>query len=53
MKKLTGDPNLTLVEAPALKASEVNMTQQQIEQMEKEMNDAINQPIDDNEDENL
>ena len=29
------------------------MTQQQIEQMEKEMNDAINQPIDDNEDENL
>ena len=53
LKKLTGDPNLTLVEAPALKASEVNMTQQQIEQMEKEMNDAINQPIDDNEDENL
>ena len=30
LKKLTGDPNLALVEAPALKASEVSISQEQI-----------------------
>ena len=53
LKKLTGDPNLTLVEAPALKASEVNISQEQIAQMTKELQEAENAPIDDNEDENL
>ena len=50
---MTGDPNLTLVEAPALKASEVNISQEQIAQMTKELQEAENAPIDDNEDENL
>ena len=53
MKKLTGDPNLTLVEAPALKPSEITISQEQMNQMEKELNDAKNAPIDDNDDDNL
>ena len=53
LKKLTGDPNLTLVEAPALKPSEITISQEQMNQMEKELNDAKNAPIDDNDDDNL
>ena len=53
LKKLTQDPNLTLVEAPALQASEVNIPQEQILQMTKELEEAKNAVIDDNEDENL
>ena len=53
MKKLTGDPNLTLVEAPALKPSEINIPQEQINQMIKDLNEAESAPIEDNDDENL
>ena len=53
LKKLTGDPNLTLVEAPALKASEVNISQEQIKQMQKELDEAKDIAIDDNEEDNL
>ena len=53
LKKLSGDPNLTLVEAPALKASEVTISQERIAQMHKELEEANNAPIDDNEDDNL
>ena len=53
MKKLSGDPNLTLVEAPALKASEVSISQEQIALMTKELEEAKDVPIDDNDDDNL
>ena len=53
LKKLTGDPNLTLVEAPALQASEVTISQEQMDKMAAELKEAENAPIDDNEDENL
>ena len=53
LKKLTGDPNLTLVEAPALQASEVTISQEQIAQMTQELEEAKNAPLDDNDDENL
>ena len=48
LKKLTGDPNLTLVEAPALKPSEVPLSQEQIDQMNEELKKAQECPIDDN-----
>ena len=51
LKKLTGDPNLTLVEAPALKASEINISQEQIAQMTKELEEAKDVAIDDNDEE--
>ena len=53
LKKLTGDPNLTLVEAPALKASEVTISQKQIEEMNHELEEAEKVAIDDNEEENF
>ena len=53
LKKLTGDPNLTLVEAPALKPSEITISQEQINQMTNELKEAESAPIDDNDDENL
>ena len=53
LKKLTGDPNLTLVEAPALKPSEITISQDKIAQMGKELEEAMAAPIDDNEDDNL
>jgi GTP-binding nuclear protein Ran len=53
LKKLTSDPNLTLVEAPALKASEVMISQEQIDKMTQELKDAENAPIDDAEEDNL
>ena len=52
LKRLTGDPNLTLVEAPVLAPQEITITQEQINQMNKELEDAQKQNIDDtNEDE--
>ena len=48
LRKLTGDPNLSLVEAPALQPAELTITQAQQEQLEKEYQDAQNAPIDDN-----
>ena len=52
LKRLTGDPNLTLVEAPVLAPQEITITQAQIDQMNKELEDAQKQNIDDtNEDE--
>ena len=35
LKKLTGDPNLTLVEAPALQAKEVDISKDKIEEIKK------------------
>jgi len=48
LKKLTNDSNLTLVEAPALQPEEINMTPQQIADLEKQRIEAENNPIDDN-----
>ena len=48
-----GDPNLTLVEAPALKAEEVFISKEQIDKMTQELKEAENAPIDDNDDDNL
>ena len=44
---------MTLVEAPALKAAEVSISQDEINKMTQELKDAENAPIDDNEDEAL
>jgi len=48
LKKLTGDSNLTLVKAPALAPVEIPLSNEQIAEMEKEYNEALNAPIDDN-----
>ena len=48
LRKLTGDPNLQLVEAPALKPAELTISADQQAQLEKEYQDAQNTPIDDN-----
>ena len=53
LKKLIGDPNLTLVEAPALQPSEYNIPKERIIQMQKELDDAINTPIEDNEEDDI
>lgn len=47
LKKLTGDPNLTLVEAPALAPKEFEIDPNQIVNMENELKCAENAPIDD------
>ena len=52
LKKLLGDPNLTLVEAPALKPSDITLSQEQIDQMEEELRKAQECTIDDNEEDN-
>ena len=49
LKKLSGDPNLTLVEAPALAPEELTIDPNQIRQMENDLRNAENAPIDDNE----
>ena len=51
LRKLTGDPNLTLVEAPALKVSEVTISEEQIKQMNLDLKEAENVAIDDNDNE--
>ena len=50
---MTSDPNLALVEAPDLKASEVIISQEQIDKMTQELKDAENAHIDDAEEDNL
>ena len=50
LRKLIGDPNLTLIEALALKPSEIKIPQKQIELWQKELEEASNVPIDDNDD---
>lgn len=47
LRKLVGDPNLTLVEAPALQAAEVEISQAQITQMQNELAEAEKAPIED------
>ncbi len=49
LKKMSGDPNLTLVEMPAIAPEEITMNPEQIKQLETEWNEAQNAPIDDNE----
>ena len=49
LKKMSGDPNLTLVEMPAVAPEEITMNPEQIKQLENEWNEAQNAPIDDNE----
>lgn len=51
LKKLTGDSNLSLVKAPVLAPVEVPLSNEQIAEMEKEYNEALNAPIDDNDEE--
>ena len=48
-----GEPNLTFIEAPALKAEEVLIPKEQIDKMTQELKEAENAPIDDNDDDNL
>jgi len=47
LKKLTGDPNLTLVEAPLLAAAEVELDPNYIREMEEEYEKAKNTAIED------
>ena len=53
LKKLSGDPNLTLVEAPALKPAEITITKEMIERMSCDFGCGIHDPIDSDDDENL
>jgi GTP-binding nuclear protein Ran len=54
LKKLSGDPNLTLVEAPALKPAEITITKEMLEQMSCDLGCGIHDdPIDSEDDENL
>lgn len=51
LKKLTGDSNLVLVEAPALVPQEVVIDPNQITAMQNELQQAQNAPIDDQDEE--
>ena len=53
LKKLMGDPNLTLVEELALKPCDYNIPKERIEEIEKELKEAIEKPIEDYEEEDL
>jgi GTP-binding nuclear protein Ran len=48
---LGGDPNLYLVEAPALQPAEFQMDAQQIQQLQQDLQDAEQQPLPDEDDE--
>lgn len=48
LKKLTQDPNLLLTEAPLLETGEITIDATQIQQMEDDLKQAENAPIDDN-----
>jgi len=52
LRKLTGDAQLSLVEAPVLAPNEVEIDAQQVANMQKELDDAANMPIEDD-DENF
>lgn len=47
LKKMLGDPNLQLVEAPALAPKDLDIDPNQIREMEDELRQAENAPIDD------
>ena len=47
LRKLTGDPNLSLVEAPALAPAEVILDPRQVQEMEDELLKAQNAPLED------
>lgn len=51
LKKLTGDANLTLVEAPALVPQELTIDPAQLQNMQNELAQAQNAPIDDQDEE--
>jgi GTP-binding nuclear protein Ran len=53
LRTLTGDPNLYLVEALALKPQEIAMDQSQIEELAKEWHAAEQAPLPDEEDEDF
>ena len=53
LKKLNGDPNLTLVEAPAVKPPEVTISQEQMDKMAQELKEAQECAIEDNDEDNL
>ena len=48
LKRLTNDSGLTLVEAPSLAPQDITIGSEQIKQMEEELRQAENAPIDDN-----
>jgi hypothetical protein len=48
---LVGDPNLYLVEAPALRPQEVIMDAEHIKQLEMDLNEAAMAPVGEEEDE--
>jgi len=51
LRRLVGDPNLFLVEAPALKPADIMMDPEHMKQLEQELVDAQNAPLPDDEDE--
>jgi GTP-binding nuclear protein Ran len=51
LRRLVGDPNLTLVEAPVLQPSEIAIDQDQIQNMNQELADAANMDLPEGEDE--
>lgn len=53
LRTLSGDPNLSLVEALALQPSEIVMDPHQIQQLATEWNEANNMPLPDEEDEDF
>jgi GTP-binding nuclear protein Ran len=52
-RKLVGDPNLTFVEAPALKPPEVPIDEQQMQQYEQALQEAQSLPLPDDADDDL
>ena len=50
LRKLIGNPNLNLAEAVALQPSEYNMSKEMMDKIEIELKEAINVPIEDDED---
>ncbi len=50
LRKLIGNPNLNLAEAVALQPSEYNMSKEMMDKIEIELKEAINAPIEDDED---
>merc|ERR1712086_748867 len=50
LRKLTGDAALSLVEAPVLAPTEVEIDAQQIQTMQAELDDAANMPLEDDDD---
>jgi len=53
LRRLVGDPNLTLVEAPVLQAAELSIDPEQIKEMENEIIEAANADLPDDEDDDF